>query len=97
MAVAARPGGVILLPASGAVPQQLRRILLELRSEQLSFERAWEEALGRVTWPTSQRETIEWERALDSTRAAWRASYERWETVPSEGAVAGLHEGLTYL
>jgi hypothetical protein len=91
MAVAERPHRQA---SRGTVPEQLVSILVELRAEGLMFEQAWDEALRHIVWPESQRETLEWERALEGVQETWRASYERWEPTPGETAVAGLHQGL---
>jgi uncharacterized protein (DUF2126 family) len=100
MAVAER-SGARLQPRppfilSGGVPVQLRSILSDLRSEGLGFEQAWLEAQRRIVWPTSQRETVEWEKALVATKHSWRASYLGWDQEMTEGAVGGLRE-LGYL
>lgn len=91
-AAAGRRGQRVDLQVSAvaAVPEQVREVLDALRMEGLRFELAWPEALRRIVWPRSQRETAEWERALESTKDGWRATYEGWEPLPSELAVAGL-------
>lgn len=69
-------------------------MLARLRADGLLFEQAWIESWDLIAWPLSQRETLEWEKALEGTKETWRARYERWDQTPEEKAVAGLGAAL---
>jgi hypothetical protein len=72
-------------------PTQLADHLLPaLRTRGMAFDDAWEVAVENILWPSSKRETKDWELVLDATRESWRASYDREPPERSEWVLRGL-------
>jgi len=66
--------------------------LLRLRGVGYDFDRAWEKAFARIRWPGATKQRRAWKDAMEETKDAWRAAYERWPQLQEDKALAMIRE-----
>ena len=72
-------GGGLTPRAHGmpAPPEQMSAELARLRGKGLRFDRAWELAWERTSWPHDTDQRRQWKDCLRATKDHWRSAYER--------------------
>jgi hypothetical protein len=81
-------------PNRPAPPVQIRQFLLVARRQGVAFEDAWREAHRLCLFDHDKRDRIDSREALDSTKWAWRSSYEGGDPIPGAAGLLALRDLL---
>ena len=79
----------------GTPPVQLGRTLTREKRYGQDFRIAWNKAYSLIKWPNDRETREQWQRALRSTRKAWRQYYEGRGDATLGVSLAWLFEAMS--